>query len=532
MGIFMKKISLELDKVSNSLDNLGYPKLSTLLDEVANTLDKIAKTSETEVERLLKKMLPGTPFAGKAKAVGGYPRDEYMSHLKGEEASPKDLDIVVGIGAGGAEKLAKFVHTELKGGTYTPRAMGEGYPIWQLVFHSDVEYKGEKYETNGAVIEFADAMQERYPDPNSRQRETVPSTIEEDVKRRDFTVNMLLKDLTTGEIEDLTGTSKKDVENGVLRGHPEVPLDKMFNEDPLRMLRLVRFNAKYGWKVPKDVIRAVQKNADRIKIVSAERIYGELEKILKLGKLHQAVKFMSVCGLLSYILPEVRALKGVEQDSRHHNEGDVYRHTMMVLKNAPLTIQGQMAALLHDIGKPKSQEYIDGKIKFLGHEEVGAEMTEAILERMKFPKDIADSVTRIVRHHMRPHHLNINGNPSERSIRKFIGEVGDDLEDVLAQALADRQGMLPYIPDVEELKEKVKAVQEKNKALGVDPTKLPLNGSEVMEALNIPRGPMVGEALRLLKTLQDDYLTEGKVLDKDTAILLLRKHFSSQSSHD
>jgi putative nucleotidyltransferase with HDIG domain len=343
---------------------------------------------------------------------------------------------------------------------------------------------------------------------------------------------MLLKDLTTGEIEDLTGTSKKDVKNGVLRGHPEVPLDKMFNEDPLRMLRLVRFNAKYGWKVPKDVIRAVQKNADRIKIVSAERIYGELEKILKLGKLHQAVKFMSVCGLLSYILPEVRALKGVEQDSRHHNEGDVYRHTMMVLKNAPLTIQGQMAALLHDIGKPKSQEYIDGKIKFLGHEEVGAEMTEAILERMKFPKDIADSVTRIVRHHMRPHHLNINGNPSERSIRKFIGEVGDDLEDVLAQALADRQGMLPYIPDVEELKEKVKAVQEKNKALGVDPTKLPLNGSEVMEALNIPRGPMVGEALRLLKTLQDDYLTEGKVLDKDTAILLLRKHFSSQSSHD
>ncbi|MFA5436644.1 MAG: hypothetical protein WC372_11455, partial [Candidatus Neomarinimicrobiota bacterium] len=138
----MRKTPQELDCLANSLYKLELTNLPKELDKVANTIDKYAKTSETEVERLLKIMLPGTPFSGKVKAVGGYVRDEYMSHLKGEEASPKDLDIVVGIGAGGAEKLAKFVHTELKKGTYTPRAMGEGYSIWQLVFNSDVEYKG------------------------------------------------------------------------------------------------------------------------------------------------------------------------------------------------------------------------------------------------------------------------------------------------------------------------------------------------------------------------------------------------------
>lgn len=486
------------------------------------THGKTAMTPETEVERLLKAVLPGSPMAGKMKAVGGYVRDQYLSHLRGEEANPKDLDIVVDDGPGGGERAAKFVHEKFPEQTHAPRNMGKGYPIWQLVFFEDTQVGSTVYETKGAVAEFADTMQESYPDENSRQRDTLPATLDEDIKRRDFTVNMLLKDLTSGEVEDLTGTSKKDVENGVLRGHPEVSLDKIFHADPLRMLRLVRFNAKYGWQVPRDVIRAVQRNAERIKIMSHERVLQELDKILKMGKLHQAVKFMGVCGLLDYILPEIKALKGVAQDSRHHNEGDVYRHTMLVLKNAPLTYDGQLAALLHDIGKPSSQEFIGDRIKFIGHEKVGAEMAESLLKRLRFPHDVVSKVTKIVRMHMRPHNLD-DDHVTEKVLRKFITEMGDLLEDVLAQAEADRRGSLPYTDKAQGLSRRIRDIQEKDKNLGDSPSKLPLSGLDIMESFNIPRGPMVRRALELLQEIKDDYLTQGRVLDRDTAILELRK---------
>lgn len=486
---------------------------------------KVAMTPETELERLLMAVVPSSPFVGNVKSVGGFVRDSYMAHLKGEVAHPKDLDVVVGGGAGQSKKLSEYLHQKFPEQTHKPREMGAGYPIWQLVFFDDVTMNGTLYETKGAIVEFADAMREEYPDANSRQRVTRPGTIEDDVERRDFTVNMLLKDLSTGEVEDLTGTSKKDIEDGVLRGHPNVSLDKMFSEDPLRMMRLVRFNAKYGWKVPREVIRAVQRNAERISIISNERILGELDKVLKLGKLHQAVKFMSVCGLTKYILPEIEALRGVEQDSRFHEEGDVYRHTMLVLKNAPPTYEGQLAALLHDIGKPKSQEYIGDRIKFLGHEEVSAEMTEAILKRLRFPHDVVDKVKKIVGMHMRPHHL-VDDNVSEKALRKFVHDVGDLLEDVMAQADADRKGSLPFKNRTPALSERIKYIQEKDRLLGDKANKLPLTGLEVMESLNVPRGPMVGEALRMLQDIKDDYLTQNKVLDKDTAILELRKRLT------
>lgn len=287
--------------------------------DIAQELVKVARllvasSSEKEVERLLKQVLPGTPFSGKIHAVGGYVRDEYM----GLEA--KDLDIVVSI-PGGSEKLTKYLHEIFPESTTNPHQMGAAYPIWQVTFTDDTVYEKQAFQTKGAVIEFADTMKEEFPDSSSRQRVTMPGTLEEDIERRDFTTNMLLKDLSTGEIVDLTGTSKADIEKGILRGHPRVSLDKIFSDDPLRMIRLVRFQVKYSWKVPMSVLKTVRRNADRIKVVSAERIMGELTKVMKLGKLAQAVRIMKATGLLQHILPEVQAMVGVKQPKEFHQEG-------------------------------------------------------------------------------------------------------------------------------------------------------------------------------------------------------------------
>lgn len=273
----------------------------------------------------------------------------------------------------------------------------------------------------------------------------------------------------------------------------------------------------------------MQRNAERICIVSAERINTELEKVLQLGKLYQAVRLMSACGLLRYVLPEVQSLKGVKHDGRYHCEGDVYRHTLLVLKHAPKTREGQLAALLHDIGKPSSQTILADKIQFLGHEDVGMEMAEVLLKRLKFDNSTTDKVVSVVRAHMRPHSIS-GDNVSEKALRRFIVDMGDDLDAVLAQAVADRKGMLPFNDDAERLVHRIEGIHKKDLEMGA-PVKLPLNGLEVMEVLGIDKpGPAVGRALNMLKDIQIEFMTNGVILDKDTAKaeLCRRYHVSGE----
>ena len=347
---------------------------------------------------------------------------------------------------------------------------------------------------------------------------TVPASIEDDIARRDFTVNMLLKDMTTGEIEDLTGQSKDDIKNGVLRGHPKVSLDKIFADDPLRMIRLVRFQAKYGWQIPMGVLKTVKRHAERITIVSNERILGELKKVMEYGKLSQAIRLMSTTGLLKYILPEVEALKGVQQNPEHHSEGDAYVHTMMVLKNAKAGIESQIAALLHDIGKPQATKVIEGKIKSLGHEEVGAEIAEKIMQRLKFDNDTIAKVKSMVRNHMRPHNLSDDASP--KAIRKFVREVGEDMvDDILDLSHADETGKIPQTDDITPLRQKIKDVMGKPVLVK---KKSILNGQEIMELLNIKQGSEVGRASKIVEDLEDEY---GESLTKDIAKEELLKRF-------
>jgi len=494
-------------------------------------LEIVASSSEKEVERFLKKFLPGTPWEGKIKAVGGYVRDEFLSILKNDPSiEAKDLDLVVVETKDGADKATHFIYDHFKDEDphpiSEPRQMGKGYPIWQITFKEDITYKGEKYATKGAVIEFADTMKEEYPDPESRQRVTSPGTLKDDIERRDFTVNQLLKDMTTGEIEDLTGQSKDDIKNGVLRGHPDIPLDKTFEEDPLRMIRLIRFQAKYDWDIPMSVLRAVKRKADRITIISSERIMGELTKIMKLGKLKQAIKLMSATGLLKHVLPEIEALKGIKQNTKWHEEGDAYKHTLMVLKNAPAGVENQIAALLHDVGKASTTKMLEDEIHSYGHEDVGAEIAEAIMNRLKFDGDTTARVKKMVQNHMRPHHLGRGA--GTKALRKFIRDVGDELVDsILNLARADELGKIPATNDIPDLIEKIKKIREQSKETITEKTIL--NGKEIMDLLGIPTGTEVGKAKKILTEIEDDYAEKGEELTKEKAREELLKEFHKRA---
>ena len=478
-----------------------------------------ASLAEKEMERLFLEILPGTEFEGTSYAVGGYVRDEVMG------IDSKDLDIVVGF-EGGAGALGKYIRKLFGPAVSTPRQMG-AYPIWNLVFKENVTWDGQDYQTKGGELDLADSQKESFPDEESRQRLVEFGTVEEDVERRDFTVNMLLKDLTTGEMVDLSGTSVNDIQEGILRTHPDVPPDQPFEEDPLRMMRLVRFMAKYGWDAAPETVEAVKRNAHRIEIVSSERVRDELVKVMKVGKLGHAVRFMAETGLLQLLLPEIQALRGVEQSPQHHSEGDVFEHTLAVLENAKPTVDAQLAALLHDTGKPSTQEFLEDRIRFLGHEEVSEEIAEAVLRRLKFDNTTTKKVVTLVRNHMRPHQ---SAKWKPKTVRKFMRELGDYLEDVLDLAEADALGsMTPEGTPAKSptgLRERVRDMELlPAPAAGAKP---PLSGHDVMRLLEVPPGAEVGKAMRWLVDKVDDWAVEGREMSPEDAEELLLREYAPQ----
>jgi len=481
-----------------------------------------ASSAEREVEKLLKEILPGTPFANKTHAIGGYVRDEYIKQLKDDPTmDPKDLDIIVEMD-GGSKKLTHFIKKKFGDAISTPVQMG-AYPIWQITFKEDLNHAKKTFKTKGAVIEVADTMEEEFNDNESRQRDVKYAPLKKDIERRDFTVNMLLKDLTTGEIKDLTGTSKKDIEKGVLKHIDNVMLDKRFKEDPLRLMRLVRFAAVKDWDIPKEVLRIAKKNAERIEIVSKERIMAELKKTMKTGKLKKAIQIMKVIGILKYVMPEVDALRGVTQGEKYHQEGDVYRHTLKVLENAKPGIENQMAALLHDIGKPEKQQIFPDKVTFLDHQHAGAEIAKAIMKRLKFDSNTSKKVVDLVKMHMDPL---LKLKSKDTKLRKYIRDVGDEMvNSILDLARADELGRLPAkneIPDLIDRIEKIRnaPVKIQNKPL--------LDGNELMDLLKIKQGPEIRDVKDLLFKIQDEYAAKDKELTKEEAKSELLKRYKSK----
>ncbi len=253
---------------------------------------------------------------------------------------------------------------------------------------------------DGIPIEVATFRAERgYSD--GRRPDHVVYTDDEvlDVARRDFTVNGLLFDPAERTVVDCVG-GLDDLRAGILRtiGDPVV----RFGEDHLRILRLVRFAAKLGFEVDSASKQAATDAAEKLRLIAAERIRAELEKILTGPRPAEGFEMLAELGILKVVLPEADAMRGVEQPKQFHPEGDVFVHTMLLLRHAAWRTPDLMwAALLHDVGKPVTQTFKDGVPHFYGHEALGADMAAEILARLRFSSASIDTITAAIRHHMR-----------------------------------------------------------------------------------------------------------------------------------
>ncbi len=254
---------------------------------------------------------------------------------------------------------------------------------------------------DGHNFEVATFREERdYMDGRRPETLRYSKTPQEDVSRRDFTINALLYDVGSGSIIDFTG-GLADLRRGMIRTIGDAR--KRFSEDYLRMLRAVRFAARFRFTLDTEAVEAIREQADKLTLLSPERIRDELTMMLTGSDPEAAFRQLSACGILRVVLPEIEALHGVEQPKQFHPEGDVFEHTMLLLRHlAYPSEEAGWAALLHDVGKPASQTFgEDGVPRFYGHDDLGSRLAEQILKRLRMTSALTEHVTAAVRNHMR-----------------------------------------------------------------------------------------------------------------------------------
>ena len=432
---------------------------------------------DRELLRLLKRA--AAEQGAKAWVVGGYVRD----HLIGR-AQP-DLDVVVE--GGGALQLAERF-AELA---------GAGPPV------TFERYGTAQVTVTGHLVEFVSARSESYP-PDSRKPDVLPATLDEDLRRRDFTVNTLLMDLD-GKIHDRLGGARADLDARILR----TPVDPLqtFNDDPLRMLRAVRLAAQLGFDLAPDLLPAMRQLSGRLAspVISVERTAEELRKMLLSERPRLALELLDAGGLLEVVLPELAACKGVEQGGYHTH--DVYGHTLIAVGLTPPDLVVRLAAVLHDVGKPATAA-ADGA--FTGHEEVGAGITRTALERLRFPQKEIDAVVALVRLHLRP--VYYRSEWSDGAVRRLARDAGAQIERLMQLARADiGASAYPEPEKLDELAARLTAV------LAEQPTRLvpPIDGEDIMRARGIPPGPEVGR----IKERLGELIMDGEIEPSREAVL-------------
>jgi poly(A) polymerase len=424
-------------------------------------------------------------IGARAWVVGGYVRD----HLLGR-AQP-DLDVVVE--EGGATQLAERFAQQAGAG---PPVTFERYGTAQVTLP-------------GHLVEFVSARSESYP-PDSRKPHVSPATLDDDLRRRDFTINTLLMDFD-GNIQDRLGSGRKDLEAGILRT-PADPV-QTFNDDPLRMLRAVRFAAQLGFELAPDMLPAMRQLSGRLvaPVISVERIAEELRKMLVSDRPRRAVELLDAGDLLKVVLPELAACKGVEQSGYHTH--DVYGHTLLAVDLTPPDLLVRLAAVLHDVGKPPTAT---PEGAFTGHEEVGAGMAKKALERLRFPQREIEAVVTLVRLHLRP--VYYRSEWSDGAVRRLARDAGLQLERLIALARADI-GASAY-PEPEKLDELAARLAS---VLSEKPTRLaaPVDGDDIMRARGIPAGPQVGR----IKERLSELIMDGEIEPtRDAVLAYLESH--------
>jgi poly(A) polymerase len=332
---------------------------------------------------------------------------------------------------------------------------------------------------------------------------------QEDVARRDFTINGMMLDPVSGEVLDFVG-GRRDLEAGVIRaiGDPGLRLA----EDKLRLLRAVRFAARFEYTIEAETLAAVKSLAHEIRVVSRERVRDELTKMLIEGHARRAFLLLDESGLLEEVLPEISAMKGVEQPPEFHPEGDVFVHTLLLLENLPHPCPPTLAwgALLHDVGKPATFRVAPDRIRFDNHVEVGVKIAEEICERLRFSNHDASQVLALVDNHMRFGHVT---RMKESTLKKFLRLPG--FEEHLALHRADSLASHGNLSTYELVRAKLAEIPPEK----IRPAAL-VTGDDLIASGYAP-GPRFRE---ILDAVEDAQL-EGRLLSRDAAIKFVRREF-------
>ncbi len=435
-----------------------------------------------------------------AYVVGGYVRDIFLNRKS------KDVDFVtVGSGIELAKAVASLIASR-NGGRKPRLAVYANYGTAQL-HHRDLE------------LEFVGARRESYH-RESRNPIVEDGTLDDDMKRRDFTINAMaicVNGDRFGQLLDPFG-GVEDLQRRTIR----TPLDPdiTFSDDPLRMMRAIRFATQLGFYIEPVTFAAIKRNAQRIEIITKERINDELGKIMRSARPSVGFKLLDMAGLLPLIFPELCALKGVEtQEGRGHK--DNFLHTLKVLDNVAEKSDDEWlrwAALLHDIAKPVVKRY-DPRLgwTFHNHNFIGEKMIPRIFSRMKLPmNEKMKFVAKMVGLHMRPQSV-ADAGVSDSGVRRLITDAGNDLESLMLLCEADITSKIP-----EKVKRQLEGfarlrrrMDEINAADDYRNWKNPVNGNEIMERYSLPPCPKVAEYKELIK----EAIFEGEIPNEHDAAL-------------
>ena len=412
-----------------------------------------------------------------AYVVGGYVRDRLLGRAS------NDIDIMVeGDGIAFAKKLAKKLNVDI---TVDYDRFGTAF-----IPHPDLE------------IEVASARKEEY-EADSRKPAVTPTTVEEDMSRRDFTINAIAASIlpdSFGELYDPFG-GIKDLHKGLII----TPLDpdETFCDDPLRMLRAVRFAAQLQYKVAPTALESISRNVKRLEIISWERIRDEIIKSLKSDTPSTAFYLMKETGLLAHVFPELDVMSGVKEiNGKSHK--DVFIHTLKVVDNAAeLTekMDVRFAALVHDIAKPRTKHFDKKKgWTFHGHDEIGQRMLKKVAQRMKLSNQLRDFLMLLTKLHLRPIALAMEG-ISDSAVRRVMAEAGEHIDELMILCRADITTKNPklvkkYMGNFERVEDLMKDVKLRDEMRAFQS---PVRGEEIMKAFSLKPGREVGKIKKIIE---------------------------------
>lgn len=387
---------------------------------------------------------------------------------------------------------------------------------------------------DGREVEITTYRSESY-DAQSRKPEVAfGNNLADDLARRDFTMNAMAVTLPSMEFVDLFDGI---VDLAARRIRTPGTAQSSFDDDPLRMMRAARFASQLDATVDADVVDAMSAQAERISIVSAERVREEFSKIVMSDHPRVGLTLLVDTGIADIVLPELPLLR-LEADEHHHHK-DVYEHTLTVLEQA-ITLESvheptcepdltlRLAALLHDIGKPKTRKFEDGgRVSFHHHEVVGARMTKKRMRELRFPNDLTDDVAKLVELHLRFHGYG-TGEWTDSAVRRYVRDAGDQLVRLHKLTRADsttrnRKRAQALQSAYNDLEQRIERLSEEEELAAMRPD---LDGAKIMEVLGIPPGPLVGEAYNFLLGLR---LDRGP-LDEEQAVEALRAWWAARES--